>query len=111
MADSKFDLSKLKENVGDLVGNIKSMINPAGATPTVDPDDALGIKIAKLTTLIQTVIATEKEQMKNLTECNTLLNGVFQDVEALRNKCKTQKVMGSTEAAPEKSTDTEKKSD
>lgn len=109
MPDSKFDLSKLKDNVGGLVGSIKSMINPTGATPNVDPDDALGMKIAKLTTLMKQMVDAQESQVKNLNQCNALLNGAFQDIEALRNSIKAQKSAGSTETATEKPAASEEK--
>lgn len=100
MPDSKFDLSKLKDNVGDIVGSLKSMINPTGATPTVDPDDALGLKIAKLTMMVKQLSDTQQEHVKKLNECNALLNGIFQDIEALRNSVKTQKAASSSTEKP-----------
>lgn len=106
MADSKFDLNKLKGNMGELVGSLKSMINPTGATPNVDPDDALGLKIAKITTLIKQLSDAQQEQVKNLNQCNALLNAAFQDIEALRNSIKAQK-----SAVVEKPAEEEKKSE
>lgn len=91
MADSKFDLNKLKDSMGGLVGSVKSMINPAGGTPNVNPDDALGVKIAQLTTLVKQLTDAQQEHVKHLAEVNKLLNAAFQDIEALRNSVKKEK--------------------
>lgn len=84
MAD--FDLSKLKDNVGGIVGSLKSMISPAGGTPNVDPDDALGLKVAQLTTLIKQMMGAQQEHLKNLNNASELLNGLFRDVQTLRDE-------------------------
>lgn len=91
MADNKFDMNKLKDNVGGIMGSIKSMINPAGQTPNVDPDDALGMKIAQLTTLVKQTADAQLEQAKNLAKMNELLNAAFQDIQTLRNDVKAKK--------------------
>ena len=91
MADNKFDLNKLKGNVGDLVGSLKSMINPAGGTPTMDPDDALGVKIAQIATLVKQMTDAQQAHVKNLAEMNKLLNTAFQDIEVLLNSVKKEK--------------------
>ena len=80
----KFDINKLKESAGDLMGSLKSMINPGASTPVVDPDDALGVKIAQITTLLKQMSDAQQEQVKNLNKTNELLNAAFQDIEALR---------------------------
>lgn len=113
MADNKFDLNKLKDNVGGLVGSLKSMINPTGSTPNVDPDDALGLKIAKITTLIKQIADAQQEQVKNLNQCNELLNGAFHDIEALRNSIKAEKsatTVKPPEVATEKAVEDKEKS-
>ena len=84
MAD--FDLSKLKDNVGGIMGSLKSMISPAGGTPNVDPDDALGLKVAQLTALIKQMTDAQQEHVKNLNKANELLNGLFHDVQTLRDE-------------------------
>lgn len=89
MAD--FDLNKLKNNVGGLVGSIKSMISPAAGTPQVDPDDALGLKIAQLTTLVKQLTEAQHEHVKNLEKVNELLNGIFHDIGTLRAEVKVVK--------------------
>lgn len=112
MSDNKFDLNKLKDNVGGLVGSLKSMINPTGSTPNVDPDDALGLKIAKITTLIKQMSDAQQEHVKNLNQCNELLNGAFHDIEALRNSIKAEKsatMAAPTEAVAEKPADEKEK--
>lgn len=91
MSDSKFDFNKLKDNVGGLVGSLKSMINPTGGTPTVDPDDALGLKIAQVTTLLKQMSDAQQEHIKNLNKVSELLNGTFQDIQTLRNKAISEK--------------------
>lgn len=78
------DITK-KFDLQGIIGNVKSIISPAGNTPSPNPDDALGLKIAELSTLVQQLATDQAEQSKALTKVNKLLNGVFQDVEALRN--------------------------
>lgn len=74
---SKFDLDKI-------LGGIKSMINPAGATPEVDPDDALGLKISQLSTLFQEIAKSHAQLAADFTKANEILNGLFKDLEAVR---------------------------
>ena len=105
MTDSKFDLSKLKDSMGGVMGSIKSMINPAGSTPNVDPDDALGMKIAQITTLIKQMTDTQQEHIKNLNKVNELLNSAFQDIQTLRNDVKPIR----EKLAAAKTAETEKK--
>lgn len=89
MAD--FDFNKLKDNVGGFVGSLKTMINPTGGTPNVDPDDALGVKIAQIGTMLKQMTDAQQEHVKNLSEVHKLLNAAFQDIDALRNSVKVQK--------------------
>ena len=84
MTDNKFDFTKLKDKAGGLMGSLKSMISPAGGTPSVDPSDALGLKIAEMTTLIKQLSDAQQEHVKKLHELNQLLNAAFIDIEALR---------------------------
>lgn len=91
MADSKFDLNRLRESAGELVGSFKTMINPAGSVPSVDPNDALGVKMAQLSTLVKQLSEAQQEQVKNLNKVNQLLNAAFEDIEALRNQAKVTK--------------------
>ena len=87
----KFDLNKLKDSMGGIVGNIKSMINPGSGTPTVDPYDALGVKIAQISTLLKQMTEAQQEQAKNLAKTNELLNTAFNDIELLRASIKKEK--------------------
>lgn len=79
MADAlkKFDIQ-------GIISSIKSIITPEGNTPNVSPDDAIGMKIAELSTLVQQLATAQAEQVKELTQVNKLLNGLFNDIEALR---------------------------
>ncbi|MCX7121026.1 MAG: hypothetical protein NTZ67_04540 [Gammaproteobacteria bacterium] len=98
----KFDMNKLKESAGGLMGSLKSMINPGGSTPDVDPDDALGVKIAQIATLIKQMTNAQQEQVRNLEKTNELLNAAFKDIEILRAEKKAEKaVEQATEEKPE----------
>lgn len=79
MADAlkKFDIQ-------GIINSVKSMISPEGNIPNVNPDDAIGMKIAQLSTLVQQLANAQAEQVKELTQINKLLNGLFKDIEALR---------------------------
>lgn len=90
MSDNKFDLNKLKENVGGLMGSIKSMINPAGGIVQADPDDALGVKFMQISTLVKQMMDVQHEQVKNLAKVNELLNAVFKEIEVLRKNTKKE---------------------
>jgi len=81
---SKFDLDKI-------LGGIKSMINPEGATPDVDPDDALGMKIAQLSALFQEMSKAQLQLAQDFTKANDTLNGLFKDLEALRESMASPK--------------------
>lgn len=114
------DLSKFKKfDVSGIVGDIKSMINPGGGTPEVDPDDDLGLKIAEITTLLTQMAETQAEHVKHLQKINQLLNIAFQDIKKLRDEVhgvRDKKVADApAEQVSEKSTQTtaeaEKKSD
>jgi len=74
---SKFDLDKI-------LGGIKSMINPEGETPEIDPNDALGLKIAQLSALFQEMAKSHAQHAKDFTKANEILNGLFKDLEAVR---------------------------
>lgn len=82
----KPDLSDLtdKFNLSGIVDNIKSLVNPGGDTPNVDPNDALGVKIAKISIKIQELVAQQEAHSKSLAEINKLLNAAFRDLEAIR---------------------------
>lgn len=83
------DMTKLKENMGGLVDSLKTMIDPAGKVPNVNPNDALGMKIAQIATLVKQMSDAQQEHVKSLSKLNELLNAAFQDIEALRNQSKT----------------------
>ena len=85
------DLTKLKDNVEGIVGSLKTMINPAGAVPNVNPDDALGMKVAQVSTLVKQITDAQQEQVKNLAKLSDMLTGAFKDIEALRAECKAAK--------------------
>ena len=97
-----------KFDFDSLVDNIKSVINPAGGTPEVDPNDALGVKIASLSVKVQELMQSQQEQIQELAEVNKLLNGLFQDLEAIRNPTPTEKEGGAAASAkPEASAKSE----
>ena len=79
MADAlkKFDIQ-------GIITSIKSMISPEGNTPSVNPDDAIGMKIVELSTCVQELANAQAEHVKELTRVNKLLNELFKDIEALR---------------------------
>lgn len=74
---SKFDLDKI-------LSGIKSMIDPEGDSPEVDPNDALGLKIAQLSAVFQEMAKSHAQQAKDFTKANDILNGLFKDLEAVR---------------------------
>lgn len=77
-SSKKFDLQ-------GILSNIKSMISPEGNTPNVNPDDAIGMKVAGLSVLIRQLAKTYAKQSKEFTKVNRLLNELFKDIEAFRN--------------------------
>lgn len=81
-----------KFDVNGIINSIKSMINPEGNTPQPDADDAIGIKIAQLSTMVQQLANAHAKQAKELHKVNKTLNELFKDIETLRNppKEKTQ---------------------
>ncbi|AAO90058.1 hypothetical protein [Coxiella burnetii] len=68
-----------------VLNNIKSMISPESNTPSPDPSDAIGMKIAELSVLAQQLTKSHEEQAKELANVNRLLNDLFKDLEAFRN--------------------------
>jgi len=94
---SKFDLDKI-------LGGIKSMINPEGDTPEVDPNDALGLKIAQLSALFQEMAKSHAQHAKDFSKANDILNGLFKDLEAVReSKPKSKpKAKSKSESKPAK---------
>lgn len=78
------DLTK-KIDLNGIVKGVKSMINPTGETPDVSDDDALGVKLAQISTLVQSVANIQAQQTKEFAKINKLVNEVYKDIEALRN--------------------------
>ena len=76
------------------------MINPSAGVPNVDPDDALGMKIAQLTTLVKQLMDVQQEHVKGLAKVNELLNAAFQDIQTLRGDVKNKKVTPPAASAP-----------
>lgn len=87
MSNKKPELSDLtkKFDFGNLVDSIKSLINPTAGTPEVDPSDAIGLKIAQLSVISQQLSKIAEEQTKEFNKLNSLLNGLYQDIERLRH--------------------------
>jgi len=77
------DLTK-KFDIGGVVNNIKSLVNPGGDIPDVDPNDALGLHIAKISLDIQELIESQKEHTDSLVEISRELNSAFKALEAVR---------------------------
>ncbi len=75
---------KNKLNLQGIIGDIKSMISPAGNTPDPDPSDAIGIKLAKLSVMVQELQAAQLEHSKKLGEINVLFNEVYQHLQAAK---------------------------
>lgn len=82
MADKGFD-------IGGLVNNLKSIVNPAGGTPDADPNDVLGVQLADLSKLVQSLKAKHdaysKEMSQDLAKINQLFNGAYTSLEGIRN--------------------------
>lgn len=91
-----------KLDLDSIVKNVKQIINPTGQTPQPGEGDALGIKLAKLSTSIQLVAQIQAEQTKEFAKINQLANEIFGDVQAMRGK--------SEEAVPKKAPSKEDKS-
>lgn len=71
-----------KIDLDSIVKNVKQMINPTGQTPQAEAGDALGIKLAKLSTSIQLVAQIQAEQTKEFAKINKLANEIFEDIQA-----------------------------
>lgn len=95
------DLTK-KFDLNNIVGSIKSLINPTSGTPEVDPNDAIGLKIAQISVIAQQLSKVSEEQSKEFSKLNQILNGLYGDIERLRGECATK-----TEAKATTSTVTE----
>lgn len=74
----KFDLNSL-------VGGIKSLLNPEGEVPQVDPSDAIGVKIAQLSLMMQQLAKSQEQHAKDFALASQLLNDLYKDLEALRH--------------------------
>ena len=77
------DLSK-KFDLGGIVDNIKSLVNPGGDIPSADVNDALGIKIAGITLEMKDLIAEQEAMTKSLLAISRNLNATFNDLQAIR---------------------------
>ena len=77
------DLSK-KFDLGGIVDNIKSLVNPSGDIPSADVNDALGIKIAGITLEMKDLIAEQEAMTKSLLAISRNLNATFNDLQAIR---------------------------
>lgn len=77
------DLTK-KVDLNSLVKGVTSMINPTGATPDADDNDALGVKLAQVSTLVQSVANIQAEQTKAFAKINKLVNELYADIEVVR---------------------------
>lgn len=71
------------------------------ATPNRDSDDPIGVKIAELSVLTQRLKKAHEEQEKELIKMNRLLNGLFEDIETLRNPLESEKGEAQIEAGSE----------
>jgi len=70
----KFDFS-------GIVDNVRKMINPEGGTPNADPDDDVGVKLARISTLVQELQVAHEEQEKKLGKINQLVNALYEDLQ------------------------------
>ena len=86
---SKFDLDKI-------LGGLKSMINPESAIPEVDPDDAVGMKIAQLSAIFQEMAKTHADLAKEFSSANDILNSLYKDIEKIRASKSTKKSKAKT---------------
>ena len=84
-----------------IVNNIKSIIRPEVMTSNQDSGDAIGIKIAELGVLTQRLKKAHEEQEKELIKMNRLLNGLFKDIEMLRNPLESEKEEAHTKSGSE----------
>lgn len=105
MTNKKPELSDLikKFDINNLMGSLKSLINPTGGVPEVDPSDAIGLKIAQMSVISQQLAKLSEEQAKEFNRFNTLLNGLYQDIERLRHPEETpgSKTVETTVTTPE----------
>ena len=92
------DISK-KFDFSGLLDNVKTMINPTANTPNPSLDDAIGIKLAEISALAQQLGNAHAEQTRELGKLNKLLNGLYKDIETLRNPPAEEKTPEATTAA------------
>jgi hypothetical protein len=78
------DLTK-KIDFNGIVKGVKSMINPTGMTPDVDMNDPLGVKLAKISVLVQSIANIQAQQTKEFAQVNKLVNELYKDIETIRN--------------------------
>lgn len=106
----KSDLTNLKNklNISGIVDSLKTMINPTGGVPDVDPDDDLGLKIAEISTLLKEMVEAQRGYVDNLNKVNALLNAAFQDIEKLRADIKPIRDAKKTNATSEAKTEDQK---
>ncbi len=88
----KPDFSELtkKFDLNSLVGGIKSLLNPEEESPNVDPNDAIGVKIAQLSMMAQQMSKVLEQQARDFAIMNQLFNDLYKDLEALRNEAKKE---------------------
>ena len=88
----KPDFSELtkKFDLNNIVGGIKSLLNPESEMPEVDPSDAIGAKIAQLSMMMGQMSKVQEQQAKDLAIASQLFNELYRDLEALRKKSADQ---------------------
>ena len=79
MTNKNFDFQSI-------VGNIKTILNPEGQTPDVDPEDEIGMQLVELSTVAQELHDLAKDQAEKFTELNSLINGLHKTLKAFDKK-------------------------
>ncbi|PHQ82478.1 MAG: hypothetical protein COB66_00225 [Coxiella sp. (in: Bacteria)] len=92
------DIAK-KIDLDAIVKNVKSIIKPTANTPDVDPNDPVGVKLASISVLVQSVANIQAQQSKDLAKINKLVNALYEEIEASREADAEE------EASEDKSTD------
>lgn len=89
---SKIDLSELtkKIDLNQIVDSIKSLVTPGGGTPEVDPEDAIGVKLAQISILLQELAKNQEQQAKDFMKVNQLINGIYKDLQQFRQQSEEQ---------------------
>jgi hypothetical protein len=77
------DLAK-KLNIGGLVDNVKSIVMPGANTPNPEEGDAVGLKLAEMSLLVQEIAGVHAEQAKRMAKLNGLYNETFNILKAER---------------------------